>query len=734
MMFDCGSKSQYLGGGQRDKFVRLDDLDSRLSSPSSAGVRSCGFGIEGFRRTGQVADTPSRSFKRGIRKGSEGLKSIGRSLRFGVPRGVFPEDLKVSEKKIFDPQDKFLQFCNKLFLISCILAVSVDPLFFYLPVFSDSETCLGIDRKLATIATTLRTIVDAFYLIRMALQFRTAYIAPSSRVFGRGELVIDPTQIAKRYMQRYFIIDLLSVLPLPQIVVWRFLLRSKGSDVLATKQALLYIILLQYIPRFFRILPLTSELKRTAGVFAETAWAGAAYYLLLYMLASHIVGSFWYLLAVERNDACWQKNCTAAVKCKKDFLYCGNRGMEDYRAWDSSILNSNCSADDNNQFDYGIYSNALSSGIVSSKKFVSKYCFCLWWGLQNLSTLGQGLETSTYPGEVIFSIALAIFGLILFALLIGNMQTYLQSLTIRLEEMRVKRRDSEQWMHHRLLPQDLRERVRRYDQYKWLETRGVDEENLVQSLPKDLRRDIKRHLCLALVRRVPLFENMDERLLDAICERLKPCLFTESTYIVREGDPVDEMLFIIRGRLESVTTDGGRSGFFNRSLLKEGDFCGEELLTWALDPKSGANLPSSTRTVKALREVEAFALIAEELKFVASQFRRLHSRQVQHTFRFYSQQWRTWAACFIQAAWRRYSKRKSLELRRKEEEDEAEADGNRSNMRGGGSYSIGATFLATRFAANALRGVHRNRNAKTARELVKLQKPPEPDFTADDAD
>lgn len=734
MMFDCGSKSQYLGGGQRDKFVRLDDLDSRLSSPSSAVVRNCGFGIEGFRRTGQGADTPSRSFKRGIRKGSEGLKSIGRSLRFGVPRGVFPEDLKVSEKKIFDPQDKFLQFCNKLFLISCILAVSVDPLFFYLPVFSDSETCLGIDRKLATIATTFRTIVDAFYLIRMALQFRTAYIAPSSRVFGRGELVIDPTQIAKRYMQRYFIIDLLSVLPLPQIVVWRFLLRSKGSDVLATKQALLYIILLQYIPRFFRILPLTSELKRTAGVFAETAWAGAAYYLLLYMLASHIVGSFWYLLAVERNDACWQKNCTAAVKCKKDFLYCGNQGMEDYGSWNSSILNSNCSADDSNQFDYGIYSNALSSGIVSSKKFVSKYCYCLWWGLQNLSTLGQGLQTSTYPGEVIFSIALAIFGLILFALLIGNMQTYLQSLTIRLEEMRVKRRDSEQWMHHRLLPQELRERVRRYDQYKWLETRGVDEENLVQSLPKDLRRDIKRHLCLALVRRVPLFENMDERLLDAICERLKPCLFTESTYIVREGDPVDEMLFIIRGRLESVTTDGGRSGFFNRSLLMEGDFCGEELLTWALDPKSGVNLPSSTRTVKALREVEAFALIAEELKFVASQFRRLHSRQVQHTFRFYSQQWRTWAACFIQAAWRRYSKRKSLELRRKEEEDEAEADGNRSNMSGGGSYSIGATFLATRFAANALRGVHRNRNAKTARELVKLQKPPEPDFTADDAD
>lgn len=222
---------------------------------------------------------------------------------------------------------------------------------------------------------------------------------------------------------------------------------------------------------------------------------------------------------------------------------------------------------------------------------------------------------------------------------------------------------------------------------------------------------------------------MDERLLDAICERLKPSLYTDSTYIVREGDPVDEMLFIIRGRLESVTTDGGRSGFFNKSLLKEGDFCGEELLTWALDPRTSSNLPSSTRTVKALTEVEAFALRAEELKFVASQFRRLHSRQVQHTFRFYSQQWRTWAACFIQAAWRRYLRKKIMEQRRREEEGLDEAFDEAVSP-----PSLAATIYASRFATNALRGVHKLRNTKSSRALVKLQKPPEPDFTADGAD
>ncbi|KAF4353732.1 hypothetical protein F8388_024301 [Cannabis sativa] len=652
-------------------------------------MKRCKFNLDGLPLpfTGRSKKNASKSFRYGVKKGSDGLLTFGRSLRSGVTRAVFPEDLKVSDKTIFDPQDKSLLLWNRLFVISCILAVSIDPFFFYLPVFNHKSFCLGMDTKLAVTTTTLRTVVDIFFLIRMALQFRTAFIAPSSRVFGRGELVIDPHQIAMRYLQRYFIVDFLSVLPFPQIVVWKFLQRSKGSDVLTTKQMLLCIVCLQLLPRFFRLIPLTSDLKKTAGAFAESAWAGAAYYLLWFMLSGQVTGAIWYLLAVERNDTCWREACHRSGKCKIDFLYCGNKHMEGYSDWQSiseQVLNTHCSVapDSPSQFKYGIYTQAIASGIVESRNFFSKFCYCLWWGMQNLST---------YPLEVLFSIGIGIAGLILFALLIGNIQTYLQSITIRLEEMRIKRRDSEQWMHHRLLPQELREKVRRYNQYKWLETRGVDEESIVQ----------------------------------------------KSTYVVREGDPVNEMLFIIRGRLESVTTDGGRSGFFNRGLLKEGDFCGEELLTWALDPKAGSNLPSSTRTVNAMTEVEAFALEAEELKFVATQFRRLHSRQVQHTFRFYSQQWRTWAAIFIQAAWRRYARRKMAERRRKEEEEEeygySEEDdertlGNRSNS----SSRLRATILASRFAANALRG--RRLRSESNRGLVNLQKPPEPDFSACDAD
>ncbi len=57
-------------------------------------------------------------------------------------------------------------------------------------------------------------------------------------------------------------------------------------------------------------------------------------------------------------------------------------------------------------------------------------------------------------------------------------------------------------MRRRQLPAALRQRVRKHERQKWAATRGVDEEASVRDLPVGLRRDIKRHLCLDLVRQV----------------------------------------------------------------------------------------------------------------------------------------------------------------------------------------------------------------------------------------
>lgn len=65
-----------------------------------------------------------------------------------------------------------------------------------------------------------------------------------------------------------------------------------------------------------------------------------------------------------------------------------------------------------------------------------------------------------------------------------------------------KRRELQQWMSRRMLPDWLRKRIRRYEHYKWQEHRGVEEEAIIQNFPKDLRRNIKHHLCLDLLKKV----------------------------------------------------------------------------------------------------------------------------------------------------------------------------------------------------------------------------------------
>ncbi|RZC68570.1 hypothetical protein C5167_031776 [Papaver somniferum] len=488
--------------------------------------------------------------------------------------------------KILDPHGSFLERWNKFFLLSHVVAVYLDPIFFYVPVIDRNKSCIGLDKKLLIAVIVMRSFTDVIYVLHIIFQFRTGFVAASSRVFVKGHLVNDPVAIARRYLSSYFFVDFLAALPLPQVVILIVIPNLQGSASLDTKNLLLYAVLFQFFPRVFRIYPLYKEVTRTCGIITERAWIGAAFNFFLYILFSHMFGASWYVLSIQREDRCWRNACGTEAACDPSSLYCGNNNS----VGSKSFLNASCphTESDATPFDFGIYLTALKSGVVESTDFHQKLCFCMWWGLRNLSSLGQNLETSTFVGEIYFAASISILGLVFFALLIGNMQ-------------------------------------------------------------------------------VPIFEKMDAQLQDALCDRMEPAFYAEGSYIIREGDPVDEMLFIGRGKLLTVTTDGGRAGFFNSEIIKAGDFCGEELFTWALDPHSTTNLPISTRTVRALSEVEGFTLVSDNLKYVASKFRRIHSKQLQHTFRFYSQQWRTWAACFIQAAWRRYHKKKLEESLREEE-------------------------------------------------------------------
>lgn len=77
---------------------------------------------------------------------------------------------------------------------------------------------MHIDLNLGIIVTCFRTLADVLYLLHVLIKFRTAYVSPSSRVFGKGELVMDLDKIANRYLKSDFCIDAVAALPLPQVI------------------------------------------------------------------------------------------------------------------------------------------------------------------------------------------------------------------------------------------------------------------------------------------------------------------------------------------------------------------------------------------------------------------------------------------------------------------------------------------------------------------------------------
>uniref|UniRef100_A0A0K8WML8 Cyclic nucleotide-gated channel 20-like n=1 Tax=Acacia koa TaxID=468172 RepID=A0A0K8WML8_ACAKO len=571
---------------------------------------------------------------------------------------------------VMNPHTKIVQHWSKFFAISCIVAIFVDPLFFFLLGVKQEENCIFINWKLTWALVCVRSMNDFVYFLNMLLQFRLAYVAPDSRVVGAGDLVDHPKKIALHYLKGYFLVDLFVVFPLPQIMILFALpyhLGSSGANY--AKNLLRLALLVQYIPRLCRFLPLLIG-QSSSGLIFESAWENFFINLLTFVLSGHVIGSCWYLFGLQRvnqclRNACHSENfddCMELIDCGtfRSFLLV-NETNQLNETWLNSTGAGNCFNTKDDGFDYGIYEKAVN--LVAEPSVITRYVYSLFWGFQQISTLAGNLVPSYFVWEALFTMGIIGLGLLLFALLIGNIQNFLQALGRRRLEMSLRRRDVDQWMSHRRLPDNLRRRVILAERYNWAATRGVNEVMLLESLPEDLQRDIRRHL-FKFVTKVRIFALMDEPILDVICERLRQKTYIKGSNILYHGGLVDKMVFVVRGRLESIGDDG------IRVPLVEGDVFGEELLTWCLEHSSVSRdgkkvrLPGqrllSNRTVCCLTNVEAFALRYADLEEVTSLFTRfLRNARVQGAIRYESPYWRSLAATRIQVAWRYRKKRLS---------------------------------------------------------------------------
>ncbi|BAT92499.1 Cyclic nucleotide-gated ion channel 4 [Vigna angularis] len=565
---------------------------------------------------------------------------------------------------VLDPRAKWVQEWNRVFLLVSTTGLFVDPLFFYALSISDTCMCIFIDGWLVVTVTVLRCMTDTLHVWNMWLHFKMAKRSSSHARDSHA----SRGGYALRYLKakRGFFFDLFVIFPIPQIVLWVVIpsLLEKGSITLVMT-VFLIMFLFQYLPKIYHSVCLLRRMQNLSGYIFGTVWWGIALNMIAYFVASHAAGACWYLLGLQRAAKCLEEQCAKTVGCglrtlccKKPIYYGGSSIVRDKTrlAWAANREARSTCLDTADNYDYGAY--AWSVQLITNDSRLEKILFPIFWGLMTLSTFGN-LESTPERLEVIFNIIVLTSGLLLVTMLIGNIKVFLHATTSKKQAMQLKMRNIEWWMSKRKLPQSFRQRVRNYERQRWAAMRGVDECQMIKNLPEGLRRDIKYHLCLDLVRQVPLFQHMDDLVLENICDRVKSLVFPKGETITREGDPVQRMLFVVRGHLQSsqVLRDGVKS----YCMLGPGNFSGDELLSWCMRRPFIERLPPSSSTLVTLEATEAFGLEAKDVKYVTQHFRYTFVKEkVKRSARYYSPGWRTWAAVAIQLAWRRYKHRLTL--------------------------------------------------------------------------
>ncbi|VEN45137.1 unnamed protein product, partial [Callosobruchus maculatus] len=205
-----------------------------------------------------------------------------------------------------------------------------------------------------------------------------------------------------------------------------------------------------------------------------------------------------------------------------------------------------------------------------STDYVKAYLQSYYWCTLALTTIGD-LPRPRNKGEYLFVIFQLLFGLLLFATVLGHVANIVTSVSTARKEFQAKLDGVKTYMRMRRVPNHLQVKVIKWFDYLWLTQKCSDEEKAVSCLPDKLKAEIAINVHLDTLKRVEIFQNTEAGFLCELVLRLRPVLFSPGDYICRKGEVGKEMYIVNRGRLQ-VVADNGRTVL---ATLKAGSYFGE---------------------------------------------------------------------------------------------------------------------------------------------------------------
>ena len=374
------------------------------------------------------------------------------------------------------PDNPYKKMWDLLIAILILYSAIITP---YEIAFSDSNK-----------SSWFEILIDIFLAIDIVLTFFSAYTDEEEN------LVKNHKKIIKKYLKSWFIIDIISVLPLNNLF-------KNGKYSGLTK--------ISKLPKLYRLIKLTKllrmtkmsskgNLNRVTKFFMEKLKINANverlfFFVLTFLLMNHLCACFWYFMAK----------------------------IEDFSP-DSWVV----------RLGYMDNSN------------LELYIISFYWTLTTVTTVGYGDITAGTTIERIYNLFIMSFGVLLYSFAIGSLSSIVSTLDQKSEEMNQKLQILSSIKKEFNLEQGIYDKVRKVIKYD-LSRNQKDKMVFLQELPNKLRIELSQIMHDKVIQNFYFFRDQPSDFFAYVAPLLKPVKFSKNDYLYKCQDMIDEMYFVAKG-------------------------------------------------------------------------------------------------------------------------------------------------------------------------------------------
>ncbi|XP_030549976.2 potassium channel AKT1-like [Rhodamnia argentea] len=325
-------------------------------------------------------------------------------------------------------------------------------------------------------------------------------------------LVDNPKKIAWKYTTTWFALDFISTIPSE---LARRIFPSNFYSYGLFNMLRLW--------RLRRVSALFSRLEKDRNY--NYFWVRCAKLICVTLFAVHCAGCFYYLLAARYRDP--------------------------KRTWIGAIMD-----------------NFLEQSLWI------RYVTSIYWSITTLTTVGYGDLHPVNTREMLFDIFYMLFNLGLTAYLIGNMTNLVVHGTSRTRKFRDTIHAASSFALRNQLPPRLQDQMLAHLCLKYrTNSEGLQQQEILESLPKAIRSSISHYLFYSLVDKVYLFRGVSNDLLFQLVSEMKAEYFPPKEDVILQNEAPTDFYVLVTGAVDLLVMKNGTEQVVGEA--KTGDLCGE---------------------------------------------------------------------------------------------------------------------------------------------------------------